>query len=868
MLALSRGWLLDASRGGRQRVSDHALGGLSAPDTWLPIPGPARAGHSGILDPIRNRLVVFGGDNGQAGPGLDGNDVWALSLAGDHAWVELRTTGGPPAGREAHSAVYDPVRDRMIVFGGATLQSTDSESGNVYVPANDTWALSLADLAWTKLSPHGELPPPRVDHSAIFDPGRDRMIIFGGNSFGRTLLHDLWSLDLSGDGSWSELPGPEPFIGRTGHTAIFDSRRDRMVVFGGVDSLTDRNDVWAMSLANAEWSQVVPTSATRPPPLIEATAVYDAASDGMLVFGGQGLYRGGPFDPASDAIWTLSLETDTWSKIAPPLRPRGREGHAAVLDAAGRQMIVFGGYEDDYYYDGPRRGDAWSFALDSGTWSQVIPSGGTPEGRAGHTAVYDPLRHRAIVFGGYNAQGDTFLADTWQLSLDDFPVWSRLAVADPAPSGRAGHSAIYDPVGDRMIVFGGEQSCGESCSAAGNDLWSLSLAGAPTWTPLLPSGASPPALSGQSAIYDPIRRRMVVFGGTDFVSSSNAVWTLELSGEPVWSRLSTAGTSPAVRSGHSAIYDPVGDRMLIFGAGPSANDTWALNFDEPATWEELHPTGPPPAPRISHTAVYDPNGRRMLVYGGYPVPQVGSDLWALSLDVAPAWSELSPSDSPPPPRGDHIAVYDPVSERMLVHGGNRGYTYDTWMLELADVPTPVLISLVSAQARAGRIELDWFSTESPGPASTVYRRTADTVWCPLSVIRTDGRGHLRFTDPDVAPGERYAYRLGYDDGGGMERFTEAAWVRVPLQALALAGLMPNPAVGDLTAGFSLESESSARLELLDVTGKVWATRDVGGLGPGSHVVSLGRSGLVPAGMYWIRLTQGGHSRVARGAVMR
>src|SRR5256885_7478907 len=46
-------------------------------ETWVPIPGPARYGHSGIYDPIRQRLIVFGGDAGFNGISLYGNDVWA-----------------------------------------------------------------------------------------------------------------------------------------------------------------------------------------------------------------------------------------------------------------------------------------------------------------------------------------------------------------------------------------------------------------------------------------------------------------------------------------------------------------------------------------------------------------------------------------------------------------------------------------------------------------------------------------------------------------------------------------------------------------------------------------------------------------------
>ncbi len=179
--------------------------------------------------------------------------------------------------------------------------------------------------------------------------------------------------------------------------------------------------------------------------------------------------------------------------------------------------------------------------------------------------------------------------------------------------------------------------------------------------------------------------------------------------------------------------------------------------------------------------------------------------------------------------------------------------------------TPVAISIVSAGARDGRVELDWFAAAGTGFRATAYRRTERTDWLALAGVTADGTGHLRYEDRTVSPGQRYAYRLGFLQGG-VEQFTAETWVEVPALKLALEGLRPNPAMGEVVAAFTLPSPEPARLELLDVTGREWVAREVGDLGAGSHQVHLGSS--VPAGMYWLRLTQGGHSLLARGAVVR
>jgi hypothetical protein len=87
-------------------------------------------------------------------------------------------------------------------------------------------------------------------------------------------------------------------------------------------------------------------------------------------------------------------------------------------------------------------------------------------------------------------------------------------------------------------------------------------------------------------------------------------------------------------------------------------------------------------------------------------------------------------------------------------------------------------------------------------------------------------------------------------------------------ALSLAGLRPNPAVGRaLTIHFTLVSAEPARLEMLDLAGRRVLTREVGSMGPGSHVVQLGDGARVAPGIYMLRLVQGQQVRHARAVVL-
>src|SRR5262245_6238011 len=154
-----------------------------------------------------------------------------------------------------------------------------------------------------------------------------------------------------------------------------------------------------------------------------------------------------------------------------------------------------------------------------GTWLLM----GLPSDRDGHYAAYDAARDRMVAFGGMSS---TRRNDVWVLPLSTATGWHQMLVGGTPPSARDGHTAIYDPVHDRMVVFGGFDT------GHRNDVWTLSFAGAPTWLQILPAGSPPTPCVGHAAVYDPVRQRMLVIGGVDNGIYNNEVWELSLSGSP------------------------------------------------------------------------------------------------------------------------------------------------------------------------------------------------------------------------------------------------------------------------------------------------------------------------------------------------
>src|SRR5262249_32024768 len=153
----------------------------------------------------------FGGCSGDSTDG-----VWALSLGDTPTWARLATTGLSPAGCSEPAAEYDPVRDRMVVMTGGDQVRT--------------WGLSLSGTpAWSELSPSG-VPNSRPEVSAIYDPTLDRVVMFGNDSEGHQ--DDVWSLSLSPQLTWTALRPVRPFPPVNFKSAtIFDPPRDRIVLF-------------------------------------------------------------------------------------------------------------------------------------------------------------------------------------------------------------------------------------------------------------------------------------------------------------------------------------------------------------------------------------------------------------------------------------------------------------------------------------------------------------------------------------------------------------------------------------------------------------------------------------------------------------
>ncbi|MEZ4365026.1 MAG: DUF4215 domain-containing protein [Kofleriaceae bacterium] len=374
-----------------------------------------------------------------------------------------------------------------------------------------------------------------------------------------------------------------------------------------------------------------------PPTMLDATGAYDARRQRVIVTGG---YGGGVY---YGDTWQLAANGWIPLPVAGAL-PARRHG-AIAYDATREHLIAFGGT------NGPTSSsylaDTWT--LDDAGWRLLTPAT-SPPARASHAMAFDVARGVLVLFGGNVAGGVTQASDTWEF---DGATWTQRTFA-VTPPARRDHVMAYDPVGLRVVMFGGS---GNSFSFLG-DTWTYDgLA----WTQVV--GPGPGARSDAAMAFDPDRGTVVVHGG--YAGGAALTTMYELSGS-TWSARATTGGAPAA-SAHVLVFDAA-RHVLVMMSGTGA---WEL--DAASVWRQRATTASPVASPGASAAYASRQGRALLVRPGTGV----AETWSFD---GTGWEQLAPATSPPS-RYDHRVVYDSARDRLVLFGGTGagGPLADTWV---------------------------------------------------------------------------------------------------------------------------------------------------------------------------------------------
>jgi len=371
-----------------------------------------------------------------------------------------------------------------------------------------------------------------------------------------------------------------------------------------------------------------------------APIVWDQQSDIAWTFGGLGGYSLG------DAT-TRRLGPDGWIDVPTAVAPAARTQHSMVYDSVRQRIVLFGGYQYASTGGNQTFGDTWEF--DGTNWTQVATVGPTPRWRA--AMAFDAARGVTVLYGG-TLTGESSLADTWEW---DGVAWTQRFPAGAPPNGLDGATAAFDPTSNRVVLYGGLEWSSTpwvTVSHFSNEVWQYD---GTTWSNVSISSSTVPAPAEAAMTWDP------VVGAMRVVNRAHEHWLLQAGG--VWVPQPATPTSINL------------DVASIQYAGPTfgtvaANDWEIWRFDG-ASWELIPATSP--RGRIGAAMSTDLQRQQVVLYGGSTTAGYAMDTW--EWDGA-NWTERVVATTPGP-RTYHSLTYHSASDRSVLIGGNG--TSDTWL---------------------------------------------------------------------------------------------------------------------------------------------------------------------------------------------
>lgn len=277
--------------------------------------------------------------------------------------------------RRTGGFAFHPVQAGLVMYGG--LQSGPT------LTLNDTW--SFDGTTWTQLTPT-TTPPPRWGHKMVYDSRRARIVTFGGRSPTTTAVaNDTWEWDGT---DWQQMfPAASPNA-RAFYGMAYDERRGKTIVYGTQSGSTigtaGGNQTWEYD--GTTWTQAI--TAFVPPGLESPALVYDRGRGVTVMFGGYNATS-----PGTDYRNTWEFDGTNWTdRGVLPSSPLTGYRTGIVYDDARGRVVLYGGYASAVV-----QRDVWEY--DGNTWTNVLPAVGPGKITEGYMA-YNPWQQHTVYFGG------------------------------------------------------------------------------------------------------------------------------------------------------------------------------------------------------------------------------------------------------------------------------------------------------------------------------------------------------------------------------------------------------------------------------------------------------------------------------------
>ncbi|MCK4367182.1 MAG: ABC transporter permease subunit [Thermoplasmata archaeon] len=699
------------------------------------------------LEPLTDRVYFASGEKVIALRPSTGRMAWYVGNTNNKVCcveADSVVTAGPVISN--YGAVDQPTTAHWILYFG-------TESGEFY---------QLREPGWTELDP--------VDRSSQIPIGKDRSQT--------TLDSKITSIAVYADGNGGVSANERVFVGTEGGSLYAFS------------AIWKDDETWFYNASSNEWARAFPK--TRPLPQDRHIMAHSPVSGKVLLVSGDNGIGTGPVQ-----TWLYDLAGENWTKLdgltEAPVR---RRESAMVYVPSSDSAILYGGRSGNEDLD-----DLWAFNFSSENWTQLDVTGPGPGLRSGHSMAYGANEHAIYLFGG---RQNTGLNKTMRLDIGN--NWSVVATDESVLT--KGTSMIYDALGNRLVVFGGEEYRGPGDN---NQTKVLNITfGEWSW---IDTPVNLTARAWQSIAYDNATNSAILIGGMDNQGERfGDVWKLDFADNDSWTQLDSTG-SPSSRFGSSMVFLEDSEAFLFGGDDYQPSELWKISDPKfrPVLMAGL-PLQMKHSPRAS-PAIYlgegSSDGAYLVFNGGGYLAHVytenGTSVWRDSnlsyisgadgtIGVGSEWSTapiFSQLEGTIPPM-----IYFSTSNGFLhaLHTGD-GRAYDSWAIaasgeEFPDGQENPDNGIYGIPMRKTLAELDQGVLTRPElHGSSIYVGSNSGTFYS---IRRDRTGELRagtvlgkYVAP-VAPGERFIFNTpanyllgsqvilisGYNDGGTPDDWTD------------------------------------------------------------------------------------------------
>jgi len=547
---------------------------------------PGLYGASLTWDPVGQRLLLFGGerfDPEEWDVSSEGR-LWALrgDCLSPLAPVDLLQDGSP-APRQEHAAAFDRRSGRLLLFGGHDYEDAFA----------DTWAFDGREWELLQpLDPEGDGDPAgRAEHSMAWDPVSERVVLYGGwagDPDDRRALGDTWAWTGT---SWRRLPDeradedPEPPVPRWGQGLAAHPAAGGLLLFGGRGGRPLRHRAGTWALQGDRWRQLLPEHPDTPAPRSLAPLVWDPTTGELLLHGGEGT------DEALDDLWAFrqrwwQAQRLTGPDWLPEGVPSARLAHAGCYDTPSEGVLIFGGEDTD---EDPL-GDLW--LLQAGRFVPLQhadePGVSGPERLSG-PAMASSAATGHLLFGGVDEEGE-YPQRAWSWSAGSWHALDPPAECGRWPPGREDAALQPDPDGDGLLLLGG--SYWERTEQWAADMWRWDgRCFEPVEQGDPEQGEAPVARSQAGWALDPQRGGLLLYGGSadnELSAGYQPTDTWEWRAG-TWSRLRIADPEgdggPGPRVGPSLQQEPATGTLILFGGTGTADDGTTAELGDTWRWD-------------------------------------------------------------------------------------------------------------------------------------------------------------------------------------------------------------------------------------------------------------------------------------------